>query len=55
MKLFRVIDPARRTVEVYTSADACHTLTESDILDGGDILPGFHLSIREWFREAEEV
>jgi Uma2 family endonuclease len=55
MKLFWVVDPGQRTVEVYTSADSCHTLTEIDTLEGGDVLPGFQLSIRDWFREAEEV
>lgn len=55
MKLFWVVDPARRTVDVYTSADHCQTLTEDDVLGGGDLLPGFQISIREWFREAEEV
>jgi hypothetical protein len=29
-------------------------LTEDQTLDGGKVLPGFALSIREWFEEAEE-
>lgn len=54
-RLIWVLDPARRTVEVFNAPDQCRTLTENDVLDGGDVLPGFQLSIRAWFREAEEV
>jgi hypothetical protein len=28
-------------------------LREDQMLDGGDVLPGFALSIRDWFAEAE--
>lgn len=54
-RLFWVLDPAKRTVDVYTSVDHPVTLTEADTLTGGDVLPGFELSIADWFREAEEV
>ena len=54
-KLIWVVDPAARTVEVFTGPDAKTTLTEQDILTGGDLLPGFELSIQEWFHQAEEV
>ena len=33
--------PSRREVEVYTAGNSVITLTESDLLDGGDVLPGF--------------
>lgn len=49
------VHPDSRTVDIFTGADACTTLTENDTLTGGDVLPGFELSIREWFRQAEEV
>lgn len=42
-------DPARRIVHVYTAIDQVNTLGDDDELDGGDLLPGFRLSIREWF------
>jgi hypothetical protein len=29
-------------------------LGEEDTLDGGNVLPGFRLSIREWFEKAGE-
>ncbi|MBX3439802.1 MAG: Uma2 family endonuclease [Planctomycetaceae bacterium] len=54
-RLIWVVDPDRRTVAVYTSPEECTTLLETDILTGGDVLPGFELSIAEWFRHAEEV
>lgn len=54
-KLCWVLNPAKRTVDVYTSVDNPVTLTEADTLTGGDVLPGFELSIADWFREAEEV
>src|SRR2546421_212864 len=40
------IPPARRSAEVYLSADApAATLTDKDSLDGGDVLPGFSLPL----------
>jgi Uma2 family endonuclease len=46
------VDPKRRTVRVYTGRDRSVLLHEDQSLDGGDVLPGFSLSIREWFAEA---
>jgi Uma2 family endonuclease len=43
------IDPFKRTVAVYTSPEASTTLTEQDTLDGGDVLPGFALPLRQLF------
>ena len=40
--------PQTRTVVVHTRAGA-QTLSEADTLDGGDILPGFALAVREIF------
>jgi len=54
-QLIWVVDPEKRTVTVYTSANECAVLAETDTLTGGDVLPGFELSITEWFRQAEEV
>ena len=49
------VDPKRRTVHVYTAPDQSVLLTEDQQLDGGDVLPGFTLSIRDWFAEAERT
>jgi Uma2 family endonuclease len=46
-------DPDSRTVRVYTSPTQMHLLTEDDTLEGDPVLPGFRLSIREWFERAE--
>jgi Uma2 family endonuclease len=40
--------PETHTVAVHTASGA-KTLTESETLDGGDILPGFTLPVREIF------
>ena len=48
-----VADPRSRTVRVYTSPEHVTEHGEEDTLDGGSVLPGFTLSIREWFEEAE--
>jgi Uma2 family endonuclease len=54
VRLVWIVDPVRRTVDVYTSKTKFRTLTEEDILDGGEVLPGFELPLRELFAEDEE-
>lgn len=46
--LIWLIYPETRTVVVQTGNTA-HTLTAEDVLDGGDVLPGFSLPIRQLF------
>jgi Uma2 family endonuclease len=46
------VEPEPRTVRVYTSPTECRLLTEDDLLDGGPALPGFQLSIRDWFERG---
>jgi Uma2 family endonuclease len=53
VRLAWVADPGKRTVRVYRAADEFRTLTDDDTLDGEDVLPGFKLSVREWFDAAE--
>jgi Uma2 family endonuclease len=48
-RLVWIVDEATRTVQVWTSPDDCVTLTEEETLDGGDVLPGFRLPLREIF------
>jgi len=52
-RLFWIADPETRTVRVYTDVDDVVTLAESEILDGGDVLPGFSLPLRDWFAELD--
>ncbi len=42
-----------RAVEVFSAPDRSARFGESDTLEGGDILPGFTLSIRDWFERVE--
>lgn len=44
-----VVDPAARTVAVYTAPDARRALTEADTLDGGEVVPGLSLEVRRVF------
>lgn len=44
-----VVDPCQRQVMVYSAPDRFVTLTEADTLDGGDVLPGFRLPLRQLF------
>jgi Uma2 family endonuclease len=53
VRLVWYVDPKKRNVRVYTARDRSALLREDDTLDGGDVLPGFALSIRNWFAEAE--
>ncbi|HKB03184.1 MAG TPA: Uma2 family endonuclease [Gemmataceae bacterium] len=43
------VNPRKRTVEVYTAPDRFTALTQADTLDGGEVLPGFTLSVRALF------
>jgi Uma2 family endonuclease len=53
-KLVWEADPDTRSVEVFTAPDVSTTLDENGTLDSGTVLPGFTLSIREWFARAGE-
>ena len=55
VELVWYVDPSDRTVRVYHSPEAVVTLTEADDLDGEQILPGFRLSIRDWFDRASRI
>ena len=53
-RLAWVVDPRKRTVRVYTAPDQSHLLTEDQSLDGGDVLPGLNLPLREVFAQLDE-
>jgi len=40
-----------RTVTVYRSLTDITVLTEQDMLDGGDVVPGFRIAVADIFRE----
>ena len=53
VRLVWFVDPEARTVEVYTALEQSILLREEDTLDGGAVLPGFVLSLRELFAELD--
>ncbi len=42
----------KRLIHVYSSPDEAIIVDEDGVLDGGSVLPGFALSVREWFGRA---
>lgn len=44
-----VIDPDSRRVNVYSKDKGVRTLTEKEILTGGDVLPGFRCKVADLF------
>jgi Uma2 family endonuclease len=48
------VDPRMRTVEVFTTPDQSTVLHETQILEGGTILPGFTLPLQELFAELDQ-
>jgi Uma2 family endonuclease len=52
VRLVWYLDPEPRVARVYTSPTEVQQLSEADTLDGGAVLPGFRLPIREWLARA---
>jgi len=44
-----VVDPRKRAVTVYRSFTEITVLTENDVLDGGDVVPGWSMPVRDIF------
>ena len=49
-RLVIAVNPRQHTVTVYRSRADIVQLTEDDTLDGGDVVPGWSLPVREVFR-----
>jgi Uma2 family endonuclease len=47
VRLVWLIDPRARTVMVWRSPAGAELLREQDTLDGGDVIPGFAVAVRE--------
>ena len=47
VRLLWAIDPATRSVTVYRSPEDFDVLSEDDILDGGQVIPGFSANIKD--------
>lgn len=52
VRLVWIVDPETESVEVYTSRDQCTKVERTGTLDGGDVLPGFKLSLRKLFKRT---
>ena len=52
-QLVWLVNPRKRTVRVYTAPDESRLLQEEQSLDGGDVLPGLSLPLREVFAKLE--
>jgi Uma2 family endonuclease len=48
-RLVWVVSPKLKTVTVYRSLTDIVMLTEKDTLDGGEVVPGFHIPVAEIF------
>lgn len=53
VRLVWEVDPEGRTVTVFAGLDQATMLNESDTLDGGAVLPGFTLALRNLFAELD--
>ena len=53
VRLVWYINPSTRLANVYTSPTAMRTFDAHGVLDGGDVLPGFQLSLQHLFATAE--
>ena len=49
VRLVLLVDPDARTVTVLPAAGPPQTLAADDLLDGGDVLPGFRCAVRDIF------
>ena len=52
-RLAWIVDPKTNTADVYTSPTDCRHLKPSQSLDGGDVLPGFKLPLKELFASVK--
>jgi len=50
-----VVDPDEETIRVYRPGEDARTLRPGDSLDGGDVLPGFSVSVAEIFAQLQEA
>ena len=53
VRLVWIVDPELRTVEVHTGPVEMALLRQADTLDGGDVLPGFAVPLKDLFAELD--
>jgi Uma2 family endonuclease len=54
VRLVWIVYPVQRCIYVYEAWNRIRVLTESDSLDGGDVLPGFHRPLDRLFGPVAE-
>lgn len=54
VRLVWFVEPRKKTVEVFSGKDACTVLNENATLTGGDVLPGFSLSLKSLFAKPKK-
>jgi len=55
VRLVWIIDHRTRSAAVYTSVNQVTRLADSESLEGGDVLPGFTLSLKQLFDRLERA
>jgi Uma2 family endonuclease len=55
VRLVWYVDPKKREAQVFTTVDQVAHIAAGGFLDGGEVLPGFRLSLAELFAEAERT
>ncbi|MBV9124443.1 MAG: Uma2 family endonuclease [Planctomycetes bacterium] len=55
VRLVWLVDPKSQAVDVYTSATKKKRLTRNQILEGGEVLPGFTLPLRQLFTPSRRA
>jgi Uma2 family endonuclease len=53
-RLVWYIDPATRSATMYTAPDQCVYVAQHESLDGGEVLPGFRVTLAELFARADQ-
>ena len=53
VRLVWVVDPARETVLVFAPGQETRTLAAGSTLDGGEVLPGFHVGVDSIFAQLQ--
>ncbi len=49
VRMVLLVDPTSRTVTVYRGQDAILTLRSGSVVEGGDVVPGWRMSVAELF------
>jgi Uma2 family endonuclease len=54
VRLVWYVEPPTRSVRVFTSPENCTLVDKGNVLDGGEVLPGFQIALGEMFTRATQ-